>query len=80
MPCAQRPSVTDAPRPAPDILLRHVRVDGLERPTDRNASPSGNNTPSTIMSPAAARQGADRDKPGRPRADLPADSARKVAH
>ena len=35
---------------------RHVRVDGPDRPSGRNASPSGI-TPSTIMSPARCRFG-----------------------
>jgi hypothetical protein len=35
---------------------RHVRVDGPDRPSGRNASPSGI-TPSTIMSPARCRYG-----------------------
>ena len=53
----------------PTWRCRHVRVDGLKRPSGRNASPSGNNTPSTIMSPAHHNDRvADRDKPGRPRA------------
>jgi transposase len=56
----------------PTDRCRHVRVDGLQRPSGRNASPSGNNTPSTILSPAGSQpQVADRDKPGRPRAHHP---------
>jgi hypothetical protein len=35
----------------PNDSCRHVRVDRLERPSGRNASPSGI-TPSNIMSPA----------------------------
>ena len=35
----------------PACSRRHARVDGLERPSGRNASPSGT-TPSHIMSPA----------------------------
>jgi hypothetical protein len=35
---------------------RHVRVDGPDRPSGRNASPSGI-TPSTIMSPARCSDG-----------------------
>jgi hypothetical protein len=35
----------------PACSCRHVRVDGPERPSGRNASPSGI-TPSNIMSPA----------------------------
>ena len=43
---------TDAPRPAPGMLLPAItQVDGPERPSGRNASPSGI-TPSNIMSPA----------------------------
>ena len=42
---------TDAPRPAPGSLLPPRRVDGPERLSGRNASPSGI-TPSNIMSPA----------------------------
>jgi len=34
----------------PTYCCRHLRVDGLERPSGRNAYPSGV-TPSTIMSP-----------------------------
>jgi hypothetical protein len=36
----------------PNDSCRHVRVDGPERPSGRNASPSGI-TPSNIMSPAS---------------------------
>jgi hypothetical protein len=35
---------------------RHARVDSLERPSGRNASPSGI-TPSNIMSPARSQPG-----------------------
>jgi hypothetical protein len=35
---------------------RHARVDGPDRPSGRNASPSGI-TPSTIMSPARSHSG-----------------------
>ncbi len=35
----------------PAVSCRHARVDGPERPSGRNASPSGI-TPSNIMSPA----------------------------
>jgi hypothetical protein len=49
----------------PAACCRHVRVDGLKRRSGRNASPSGINTPSTIMSPAGSQpQVVDRDKPG----------------
>jgi hypothetical protein len=37
----------------PNCCCRHARVDGLERPSGRNASPSGT-TPSNILSPARA--------------------------
>jgi hypothetical protein len=40
----------------PTASRRHARVDGLERPSGRNASPSGI-TPSTIMSPAPEPSG-----------------------
>jgi hypothetical protein len=40
----------------PAVCCRHVRVDGLKRPSGRNASPSGT-TPSTIMSPARSHPG-----------------------
>jgi len=46
-----RPLHTDAPRPAPGYRCRHARVDGPERTSGRNASPSGI-TPSNISSPA----------------------------
>ena len=50
---------------------RHDHVDGLHRPSGRNASPSGI-TPSTIMSPTRnQRRIVDRDKAGRPRAHHP---------
>jgi hypothetical protein len=47
---------TDAPRPAPRLLLPPPPVDGLERPSGRNASPSGI-TPSNILSPARNQPG-----------------------
>ena len=48
---------TDAPRPAPeDPAAATSRVDGLERSSGRNASPSGT-TPSNIMSPARSQPG-----------------------
>jgi hypothetical protein len=40
----------------PAVSRRHARVDGPERPSGRNASPSGI-TPSTIMSPARSQPG-----------------------
>jgi hypothetical protein len=42
--------------PLPAGSRRHARVDGPERPSGRNASPSGI-TPSTIMSPARRTAG-----------------------
>ena len=51
-PVRAKPFVTQMRRgrlPAPSC--RHARVDGPERPSGRNASPSGI-TPSNIMSPA----------------------------
>jgi transposase len=56
----------------PARSCRHARVDGPDRPSGRNASPSGITTPSTIMSPALPHGGtADRDKAGHPRAHDP---------
>ena len=47
-----KPSLTPMHRGRlPAFSRRHVRVDGPERPSGRNASPSGI-TPSNIMSPA----------------------------
>jgi hypothetical protein len=47
-----KPLVTQMRRgQLPKTRCRHVRVDGPERPSGRNASPSGT-TPSNIMSPA----------------------------
>jgi hypothetical protein len=40
----------------PAVCCRHVRVDGLKRPSGRNASPS-ETTPSTIMSPTRTHPG-----------------------
>jgi hypothetical protein len=40
----------------PAVSCRHVHVDGPERPSGRNASPSGI-TPSNIMSPARSQPG-----------------------
>jgi hypothetical protein len=46
------PSLTQMRRGwLPAVSCRHDHVDGLPRPSGRNASPSGI-TPSTIMSPA----------------------------
>lgn len=39
-----------------DCCCRHLAVDGLKRPSGRNASPSGI-TPSNIMSPARNQPG-----------------------
>jgi len=65
----------------PTLCCRHVRVDGLQRPSGRNASPCGSNTPSTIMSPTGSQpQVADRDKPGRPRAPRPDHPSTKHNH
>jgi hypothetical protein len=51
-PVRAKPFVTPMRRGRlPTGSCRHVRVDGLERPSGRNASPSGI-TPSNIMSPA----------------------------
>ena len=48
--CARCPSVTPMPRGRlPACCCRHHRVDGLQRPSGRNASRG--NTPSTITSP-----------------------------
>ena len=51
---------------------RHARVDGPERPSGRNASPSGI-TQSTdhVAGPGANPRAADRGRPGRPRAQHP---------
>ncbi len=52
-----RPSLTPMRRGRlPALDCRHVRVDGPERPSGRNASPGGT-TPSTIMSPARPTAG-----------------------
>ena len=66
------PSLTPMPRGRlPARSCRHDHVDGLHRPSGRNASPSGI-TPSTIMSPTRnTLRIADRDKAGRPRAHHP---------
>ena len=69
-----KPSLTPMRRGRlPEPCCRHAtRVDGLERSSGRNASPSGI-TPSNISSPAHHNpRAADRSKPGRPRAKLPA--------
>ena len=51
-PVRAKPLVTQMRRGRlPKTRCRHVRVDGPERPSGRNASPSGI-TPSNIMSPA----------------------------
>ena len=51
------PSLTPMHRgPLPAGSCRHARVDGLHRPSGRNASPSGI-TPSTIMSPTWSQPG-----------------------
>jgi hypothetical protein len=52
LPVRAKPLVTQMRRGRlPKTRCRHVRVDGPERPSGRNASPSGI-TPSNIMSPA----------------------------
>jgi transposase len=54
--------------PLPAFRCRHVRVDGLQRPSGRLALPPSGN-PITIISPARSQpEVADRDKHGRPRA------------
>jgi hypothetical protein len=51
------PSLTQMHRGQfPAGSCRHARVDGLHRPSGRNASPSGI-TPSTIMSPTRSQPG-----------------------
>ena len=51
-PVRAKPFVTPMRRGRlPAVSCRHARVDGPERPSGRNASPSGI-TPSNIMSPA----------------------------
>ena len=71
-PVRAQPSVTPMRRGRlPACSRRHARVDGLKRPSGRNASPSGI-TPSHIMSPAPEpTRVADRSKAGRPRAHEP---------
>jgi hypothetical protein len=52
-----QPSLTPMHRGRlPQASRRHARVDGPERPSGRNASPSGI-TPATIMSPTGANPG-----------------------
>ena len=67
-----KPSLTPMRRGRlPNCCCRHLRVDGLERSSGRNASPSGI-TPSNILSPARSQpRVVDRSKPGRPRAHHP---------
>ena len=56
-PVRAEPFVTQMRRgPLPADSRRHARVDGLERPSGRNASPSGI-TPSNIMSPTQNHPG-----------------------
>ena len=56
-PVRAKPFVTPMRRGRlPAFSCRHVVVDCLERPSGRNASPSGN-TPSNIMSPARNHPG-----------------------
>jgi hypothetical protein len=56
-PVRAKPFVTPMRRGRlPACSRRHARVDGLERPSGRNASPSGI-TPSHIMSPARSQPG-----------------------
>jgi hypothetical protein len=49
--------------PLPACCCRHVRVDGLQRPSGRNASPRGT-TPSTITSPTLNRGSRTEISPG----------------
>jgi hypothetical protein len=59
-----QPSFTPMLRgPLPRCRCRHVRVDGLQRPSGRNASPCGN-TPSTITSPTPNRGSRTEISPG----------------
>jgi hypothetical protein len=56
-PARAKPSLTQMRRGRlPTTRCRHPTVDGLERPSGRNASPSGI-TPSNIMSPARNQPG-----------------------
>ena len=56
-PVRAKPLVTQMRRGRlPARSCRHARVDGPERPSGRNASPSGI-TPSNIMSPARSQPG-----------------------
>jgi hypothetical protein len=56
-PVRAKPLVTPMRRGRlPACSCRHARVDGPERPSGRNASPSGI-TPSNIMSPARSQPG-----------------------
>ena len=56
-PVRAKPFVTQMRRGRlPAFSCRHARVDGPERQTGRNASPSGI-TPSNIMSPARSQPG-----------------------
>jgi hypothetical protein len=56
----------------PDCCCRHLAVDGPERPSGRNASPSGI-TPSNILSPA-------RNQPGSRTEVSPGARAHNTAH
>ena len=56
-PVRAKPFITQMRRGRlPACSCRHARVDGPERPSGRNASPSGI-TPSNIMSPARSQPG-----------------------
>ena len=56
-PVRAQPSLTPMRRGRlPAGSCRHLQVDGPERPSGRNASPSGI-TPSNIMSPARSQPG-----------------------
>jgi transposase len=71
-PVRAKPLVTQMRRgQLPACSCRHARVDGPERPSGRNASPSGI-PPSHIMSPAPepTRGSWTKSKAGRPRAHL----------
>jgi hypothetical protein len=57
LPVRAQPVVTQMRRgQLPPRSRRHARVDGLDRPSGRNAFPSGI-TPSNIMSPARSQAG-----------------------
>jgi transposase len=62
---------TDAPRPAPPCSCRHVRVDGPDRPSGRNACPERDHPINHHVAGPEPTRAADRDKAGRPRAHDP---------